>query len=167
MDCEWTWINGVSKHIRNHLDVKSGGVTMVTVLLEVEETNRRLVRPSSATYQNKAPPSLASFAQRKGHGEFQKRHKSMKNGSFKILDGNRYIPQINIMPERQPCFYSSPLQYFYILVVSPAYKAASCCFFFSLSPATFVLRFGSHSSSSIMRSLGAAIKLGRNAKLVV
>ena len=54
--------------------------------IEAEETKLRLVWPSSATYQNKAPPSLASFAQRKGHDELQKRYKSMKNGSFKNLE---------------------------------------------------------------------------------
>lgn len=52
--------------------------------IEVEKTELRLVWPSSATHQNEPLPPLASLTQRKGHGELQKRHKSMKNGSFKI-----------------------------------------------------------------------------------
>lgn len=52
--------------------------------IEVEETELRLVWPSSAPHQNEVPPALASLTQKKGHGELQKRHRSMKNGSFKI-----------------------------------------------------------------------------------
>lgn len=47
MGYEWTWIDGVPKHIRNHLDTKwAREIQWSQCQIEVEETELRLVWPS-------------------------------------------------------------------------------------------------------------------------